>query len=361
MSVATSRFPELGFYLLPGHTESPRDLASEAIEGERLGFGAAFISERFDVKEIGVMVGAASAVTSTMSIATAATNVNTRHPITLAALAASACRMSEGRFALGLARGVGIRASMWGLTEVDDAMLADAASLLRSLLRGERVFGHEGALGSYPYLHLADFVDEAPPLLFVGFGPKSIGFAGSVFDGVVLHTFLTDDALRRSVASVRGGAERAGRDPASVKVWSVLAVDHAQTEESRLRKLVARLATYLQAPAYGELLVKVNEWDPKVLESFRDHDLVAGRMNGIDSTASLDDLRSIAEAIPSEWMVAASGDAATCAERLADQFRAGADGVILHGSTSFELAPVLEAYAAIRDSAKFASRTNRIA
>ena len=32
-------------------------------------------------------------------------------------------------------------------------------------------------------------------------------------DAVVFHTFLCEEALERSVARVRRGAERAGRDP----------------------------------------------------------------------------------------------------------------------------------------------------
>jgi 5,10-methylenetetrahydromethanopterin reductase len=45
---------------------------------------------------------------------------------------------------------------------------------------------------------------------------------------------------------------------------------------------------------------------------------------------------------------AAVGSPATCARRVLDQFAAGADSVILHGATPAELAPVVEAYRAVR-------------
>ena len=74
--------PELGYYLLAGAGgEGPATLMDEARRGEELGFGTAFISERWNVKEASSLIGAACAVTTRMQIATAATNHNTRHPL----------------------------------------------------------------------------------------------------------------------------------------------------------------------------------------------------------------------------------------------------------------------------------------
>ena len=35
----TSKFPELGFYGLPGHSRSPRDILRQAQDAEALGIG----------------------------------------------------------------------------------------------------------------------------------------------------------------------------------------------------------------------------------------------------------------------------------------------------------------------------------
>ena len=40
---------------------------------------------------------------------------------------------------------------------------------------------------------------------------------------------------------------------------------------------------------------------------------------------------------------------------MLDQFDLGADGVILHGATPAELAPVVEAYRTIRPAGRFAA------
>ncbi len=55
------------------------------------------------------MAGAAAAVSSRIGIATAATNHSTRHPVITATMAATAHRMSEGRYCFGLGRGFDVR------------------------------------------------------------------------------------------------------------------------------------------------------------------------------------------------------------------------------------------------------------
>ena len=81
------RFPELGIYLLPGHSDRPADLLDEVRAAEALGLGSAWISERFDVKEVGALAGAAAAVTKEIWIGSGVTNIDTRHPLLLASLA----------------------------------------------------------------------------------------------------------------------------------------------------------------------------------------------------------------------------------------------------------------------------------
>lgn len=246
---------------------------------------------------------------------------------------------------------------MMGMENATNAQLADIVGLLRRLWRGERVVGHDGPAGKFPYLHLASWFNERIPVLICAFGRRSLGFVGSVFDGVILHTFMSDAAVARAVGLVRKSAEDAGRDPDDVKIWSVLATGSDLDEEKKLRYLTARMGTYLQAPQYGELLVGINEWDPAVLERFRASEVVRSMPGGIDQVASLDQLKQIRELIPDEWFPAATGTPKECAARFVDQFEAGADGIIVHACTPQELAPILVDYEKIRPSEKFEGRT----
>ena len=353
----TSKFPELGFYGLPGHSRTPRDILQQAQDAEALGIGNIMISERADYKEISALCGAVAAVTQSIYIGTSGTNLNTRHPVITASMGSTLNTPSEGRFALGLATGVGLR---WKEMNVDFPTFereAEFIALMRKLWRGERELGHQSALGQYPALHLADYVSEDIPVLYVGFGPKSLQQAGKVYDGAHLHTFMSDQALSEAVAHFRAGEAETGRSGG--KLWSVFATACDVSEERYLKLIVARLATYLQIPGYGEALVNVNGWDMDTLQAFRKAPIVASMPGAIDSVASYTELAEIDKLIPQEWRPAAVGDAKTCAQRWLDQINAGADGIIIHASTPEEFAPVLAEYEKIRPSELFAQRTNR--
>ena len=353
----TSKFPELGFYGLPGHSRTPRDILKQAKDAEALGIGNIMISERADYKEISALCGAVAAVTENIYIGTSGTNLNTRHPVITASMGSTLNSLSEGRFALGLAKGVGLR---WKAMNVDFPTFereAEFVQLMRKLWRGERELGHQSALGQYSALQLADYVSEDIPVLYVGFGPKSLRQAGKVYDGAHLHTFMSDQALSEAVAHFRAGEAESHRTGG--KLWSVFATACDVSEERYLKLIVARLATYLQIPRYGEALVNVNGWDMDTLKSFRSAPIVAGMTGAIDSVASYAELAEIEKLIPQEWRPAAVGDAKTCALRWLDQFNAGADGIIIHASTPEEFAPVLDEYERIRPAELFVQRTNR--
>jgi probable F420-dependent oxidoreductase len=346
---------ELGFYTLAGAPRSPRDLISEVADAERLGFGSAFISERFNVKEAVTLSGAVGAVSNRLGIATAATNHNTRHPLVLASYATTMHRLTGGRFTLGLGRGVERLFDAFGIPRITTAQLEDIAGLLRRLFRGEIVIGHDGPAGRYPVLVLDPEFDEDIPLGITAFGPNTLRLAGRAFDCVVLHTFFTDETLARCVTTVKQAAEAAGRDPDQVRVWSCLATvgDHLPYEV-RLRKTVGRLATYLQG--YGDLMVRTNGWDPAVLERFRTDPFVSSFRGAMDQSATTEDLERVARLLPESWLEpAATGSPERCVEVVERQFDLGADGVILHGASPSELAPVVDAYRQRREPARFVS------
>jgi probable F420-dependent oxidoreductase len=344
----TQPLEELGFYTLPGAPTSPRQLIAEVTEAEAMGLGTVFISERFNIKEAATLSGAAAAVSESIHIATAATNHNTRHPLVTAAYATTMHRLTDGRFTLGLGRGIAPMFDAFGIPRITTAQLEDFAALMRRLWKGEVIFGYDGPNGRFPILHLDPTFDEHIPLLLTAFGPNSLALAGRAFDAVVLHTFFTDDTTARAAHAVRAAAEQAGRDPAAVKVWSCFATigDHLPPEV-RLKKTVGRMATYLQG--YGDLLVHTNGWDPAVLERFRADPLIAGFRGALDDKATTEELEHVATLIPDEWLAsAATGSPDQCVDAILGQFELGCDGVILHGATPVQLAPIVDAYRARR-------------
>jgi probable F420-dependent oxidoreductase len=318
----------------------------ELRDAEDMGLGTAFISERFNIKEAGALTGAAIGATSNINIVTAATNHTTRHPIVSASWASTLHIMSEGRFSLGLGRGIDAMFNAFGMPLATTDSMEQFALLMRRLWKGETVLNYADLTGTYPVLRLDPAFDLDIPLSITAFGPKTLEMAGRAYDNVILHTFFTDETTERAVQTVKKSAEQAGRDPSTVKVWSCLATigDHIDPA-LRLKKTVGRLATYLQA--YGDLMVRTNNWDPEVLKRFRADEFVKTFPGALDAKGTTEDLERVAPLIPEEWLApSATGTPAQCVAAIRNQFALGCDGVIMHGATPTELAPIVAAYKA---------------
>jgi probable F420-dependent oxidoreductase len=338
--------PELGFYTLAGAPKSPRDMFQELRDAEDMGLGTAFISERFNIKEAGALTGAAIGATSNINIVTAATNHTTRHPIVSASWASTLHIMSEGRFSLGLGRGIDAMFNAFGMPLATTDSMEQFAVLMRRLWKGETVLNYADLTGTYPVLRLDPAFDLDIPLSITAFGPQTLQMAGRAYDNVILHTFFTDETTERAVQTVKKSAEQAGRDPSTVKVWSCFATigDHIDPA-LRLKKTVGRLATYLQA--YGDLMVRTNKWDPEVLKRFRADEFVKTFPGALDAKGTTEDLERVAPLIPEEWLSpSATGTPEQCVAAIRNQFALGCDGVIMHGATPTELAPIVAAYKA---------------
>jgi probable F420-dependent oxidoreductase len=344
--MATSpAYPELGFYTLAGAPRSPRDMLDELALAEELGLGTAFISERFNMKEAGALTGAALGATRNISVVTAATNHTTRHPLVTASWASTLHLLSEGRFSLGLGRGIEAMFRAYGMPMATTQSLEQFALLMRRLWNGDTVMNWSDLTGTYPVLRLDPEFRLDIPLSITVFGDKTLQMAGRTYDNVILHTFFTDETTARAVQTVKQAAEEAGRNPDDVKVWSCFATigDHIDPA-LRLKKTVGRLATYLQA--YGDLMVRTNNWDPAVLKRFREDEFVRSFPGALDAKGTTEDLERVAPLIPEEWLApSAQGTPEQCVAAVRGQFDLGCDGVIMHGATPEELAPIVQAYA----------------
>src|SRR3954452_5291715 len=174
MTDAAPALDELGFYTLAGQAASSRDLVHEVIDGEALGLGTAFISERYARKEAATLYGAGGAVSNRIRIETAATNHNTRHPMVTAGYARTMQSLTGGRFVLGIGRGIPLMQDAFGIPHITTAQMEDFAAIMRRLFRGEVIIGHDGPAGSWPVLHLSAALDEYLAMGIVAFGPQSL-------------------------------------------------------------------------------------------------------------------------------------------------------------------------------------------
>jgi len=353
------RYPEFGCYTLPGHISDPTQAFGEIRDAERLGFGSVWISERFAGKNADVLSGVASVLAPSMGIAAGLIqNLPLRHPIVTAGYAATMAKLTGDRFALGVGRGTDGFADATGTPRLTFRTLEDYVGLLRRLWRGETV-DYEGPLGRMTGLRLGMELPTPPPVIMAAMGEKTLKWAGRFCDGVLFNSLWTPDAVARSVKLVRQGAEEAGRDPCSVRIWTILVSACDVPEEAMLRYVVRRMNTYILFPAMFDAICAANRWDRADAQRLRtalselDADKSAGTMGDEATTRDLDHLRKMAALYPRAWLeegnaIGTGEDGARAAQA---RLEAGADGILFHGSPPGELAGVLAAWQRLRPSA----------
>jgi 5,10-methylenetetrahydromethanopterin reductase len=340
---------QLGAYILPGPAMDPLQCLPQTRAAEEIGLGSVWLSElQGPFKDAGAMCGYMGQITSTIKFGTSISHFGTRHPMVLASWGATMAVMSDNRFMFGFGRSVPVRWEHWGVLPQTMQSMTDMADILRRLWAGEKV-SYSGPAGNFPDLDWGDFPGfTPPPLMLAAVGPKTLQFGGSHFDAVFLHPFLSPEGVAKSVAHVREGAERAGKDPASVTVYHELVTAPDMTDDQAAMAVGARAAAYFSGAGYGELILAFNGWDPAELAPFR----AAVRTAVAENDAAGRPLKGREVLLaPSKLMPryffdegAAIGSATECADRIHDFFDAGADEVIIHGVTPDAMAPMVSAF-----------------
>ena len=336
---------DLGAYILPGRVESPVPGIAEAIAAEKFGLGTVWLSERAETKEMGAVCGALTQVTSNIGIGVGVTHFQTRHPIILAGLGMTMQALSGERFILGFGRSGGSTWGAMGLPKSTLASMRDYAKILQGLWAGEEV-NYDGPAGRYPSLQLPNIVASAPPIVLAAIGPKTLALAGTDFDGVILHPFLTLSGVQRSVEIVHHAAEEAGRDPAAVKIYACVVVAPDLPPEEEQKVVRGRAVTYFGHRDIGSQLINMNGWDTAPMEQVLAHPLLTSAKAEVSRAYTREQLIGVGELLPEEWIAtgAAVGTTAYCAERLRDYRRAGADEILLHGTTPDRVGGLVGAY-----------------
>lgn len=353
--------PDLSAYLIAGRVAShlPDDVPHETavrtvrqgiddgVEAERLGFANVFLSERWNLKEAGVVLGAVGARTARIGLATGLVSPARRHVLHMAALGATMHAAFGPRFILGLGRGDHAYLRHEGLRTAGFDSIVDYVGILRRLWAGETVT-YDGPAGTYAGIKLGDVYEGPAPQVWYGtFGlPKAAAAVAQAFDGVILPSMMTPDATAASVARLREACERIDRDPASLRIVQcvVTAPDLSETETRALAH--ARAVTYLQAAEYGRSLLKVNGWSPepvrRLLEVMDELQRAVGEEIA-DTAFHRIQLMEPARLVPDAWMEAtcAFGTAEQCVARLQEFRDAGADEITTYGSTPGQNAKLL--------------------
>ena len=324
-------------YMLPGGVRDPRPGLDQARKAEELGLGGVWLGERVDTKDFPSLLGAATQVTQRIQLGVGVTAMNLRHPMVLAAAGQTLQALSGGRFRMGFGKSASWRWEGYGYPEPTVASMRDVANILRRLWAGETV-SYNGPAGVFPHLRLPELIELPPPPLYLAaIGPKTLEMAGAVYDGVILHPFLTREGVRSSVQIVRNAATAAGRDPKSVTIVCTIVAAPDRAPHDADLAIRSRGAGYFQIKGLGDMLVKANGWNPADLAAYRnDPRLLALEGKPADKYLSRDELIALTRAMPADWIPSSSvvGTSAECAAAFREYLAAGADEILVHGSSA---------------------------
>ena len=167
-------------------------------------------------------------------IAQCVTNLVSRHPAVSAAATASLDLLAPGRAVLGIGTGhSGTRNLGLGIGSV--AELEQGAVTIRRLLSGQPA-RWRGAEAHLPW------VKQPSPVFLSASGPKALAAAGRVADGAFINFGIAAETIAQSEQAVRSAAIAAGRDPDSVEIWQIAALDCSRDGAASRKRIGAILA-----------------------------------------------------------------------------------------------------------------------
>ncbi len=125
---------------------------------------------------------------------------------------------------------------LWEASWEDDAVVRDAASGVYTDPGKVHPVGHHGTHYDVPGIALTEPSPQRTPVIFqAGASPRGAAFAARHAEGIFI-TATRPEVLRPQVQRTRAAAAELGRDPASIKVFALMTVITAPTDEEARAK-----------------------------------------------------------------------------------------------------------------------------
>ncbi len=339
---------DMGIYLIAGRTYDPGQAITQGVEAERLGFRRVFLSERFDLKEAGALLGGVSALTTRLEVGTGIAACGARHPLITAAMAATMQAAYGHRFFLGLGRSSGPYLQGQSMEEFGYQAFEDYCGIVRRLLKGETV-SYDGPAGHYEALRTVDACPPPLPEVWTSTlgGPRASKVAARAGDGVLLAPFLTVDAVATAARTIRAERERVGLDPSVTICHPIVVAPELDGDYTRAIS-AARFLTYVVGmPAFAKAYLERNRWDGGTMKELLDHPQFRSMERATaDQSFHREELMEAAKRVPEKWMreTCALGSVAECVATLRAFRNAGVDELALYGSTPADNAKLIAAW-----------------
>jgi len=173
----------------------------------------------------------ATKATERLKLGHMVTNPGTREPTVVASAYATLQDLSDGRMVMGIGRGDSARRYI-GQKPVPVARFEEALRMIKPFMNGEKVVWNDTEI------ELGWARRDLPKIEMhvAGYGPRVLGSAGRLGDGVIIQ--LADpDIIRWTMGTARRAAEEAGRDPDVLKCI-VCAPSHISDDLAAAREQV---------------------------------------------------------------------------------------------------------------------------
>ncbi len=232
---------------------SLKDILAYGRVAEKLGYDGFWLTEESG-KEAFSVLSLLSKATRKIRIGTGIVNIYSRTPTLLAMSTSTLDEISQSRAFLGLGTGgIGFITRGHGLQIIDPInRMKEYVTLIRKLIAWER-FSYDGT-----YFHIKEFqLRQRPPrrevpIYLAGLNPKMQQLAGEVADGTIVN-MLTDEGIKEIRENIRIGAERSGRDPSKIGIYT-LSMTLCGKEEDAMEAMKKTVAFYCASPHYHHIL-----------------------------------------------------------------------------------------------------------
>ena len=312
----------LGLLCLP---RSVTDAVADARLAEEVGFTLVGVADSQSVfRELYATLALCAQATRRVRLGPSVTNPVTRHPAVAASAIATVDEIAEGRAFFGLGSG---DSAILNLAERPATLadLRDYVETVRALLtKGEATWRGRAARLTW--------ARRALPIYLSAEGPRTLELAGEVADGVIVNVGLEPGLIRDAVARVHAGARRAGRDPATIDLWTLVRANVTDDAAAGVNEIKMELASNAHHVFRFTLEGKhvPDDLADAIRRVQRGYQPAAHEALGPSPNAALLDAEPALRAYLADRF-AAVGPAAACAEKLAAVVEAGIDGLLVTG------------------------------
>ncbi len=236
---------------IPGPTFTVPDSIALAQRLESLGWDDIWLADAGGLDALTMMPMLLGA-TKKMRMGIAVVPVFTRTPAVLASTFSVISHTFPGRFVPGLGTSSHAIINNWHGLSMDKPLtrIKETMILLRTMMAGEKTSFEGETLRSKGYIQ-----GPTPnqPIYLAALRPKMLELAAEIGDGVILNLFPRK-ALPKIMEHIAIGAERAGKDPASVEVVCRHMMCLTDDRELGRAAFRASFGAYYATPVYNKFL-----------------------------------------------------------------------------------------------------------